>query len=45
MKAWHLLIGSIPRDTFQRKIMLEPPKEECGLESLWLRGIGVRVKD
>ena len=45
MKVWHLLIGSIPRDMFQKKTMLEPLNGECGLESLWLRGLGVRVKD
>jgi hypothetical protein len=44
MKVWHLLTGSIPRDTFQRKIRLEPLKEAYGLESLLLRGIGVEAK-
>jgi hypothetical protein len=45
MKVGHSPTGSIPRDTYQRKIRLEPLKEDYGLESLWLRGIGVRVKD
>ena len=45
MEVWHLRIGSFPRGMFQRKIRLEPLKEACGLESLWLLGIGVRVKD
>jgi len=45
MKVWHLPTGSTPRDTYQRKIRLEPLKEDYGLESLLLRGIGVRVKD
>jgi hypothetical protein len=45
MKVWHLPTGSIPSDTFQRKMRLKPPKEDYGRESLWLLGIGVRVKD
>ena len=45
MKVWRLRIGSTPTNTFQRKIRPEPIKEGCGLESLWLRGIDVEVKD
>jgi len=40
-KVWHLLTEGTPRDMYQRKIRLERLKEECGLESLLLRGIGV----
>ena len=41
MKVWHLLTEGTPRSMYQRKMKPRLPKEDYGLESLLLRGIGV----
>jgi hypothetical protein len=40
MKVWHLLTEGTPKGTYQRKMKPKPLKEDYGLESSLLRGIG-----